>query len=113
MLAYGLLPKTIDDYLPISETTGPQTLKCFCRTVIETLVATYFRSPTFNDIEKIFTELEKRGTPGLLRIIHFCKTICKNFPTGGHGQLIKMKNAPTLTLKTILDIFLWIWHAFL
>lgn len=112
MLAYGLPPDAIDDYLSMSETTARECLKRFCSAVVKTLEPVYLREPTEEDVRKMLMDSEKRGTPGLLGSIDCCKWQWKNCPTGWHGQFKGKEKTPTVTLEAICDRSLWIWHAF-
>lgn len=112
ILAYGLPPDAIDDYLCMSSTTARETLRRFCCAVIDTLGPEYLRSATTAEIKKMLRESKKRGTPGLLGSIDCCKWVWKNCPTAWHGQFKGKEKAATVTLEAICDRSLWIWHAF-
>lgn len=69
ILAYGLPPDALDDYLQMSETTARNCVMHFSNAVIKTLGPQYLRGPTLEDMEHVLHENSKRGLPGLLRSI--------------------------------------------
>lgn len=112
ILAYGLPPDAMDDYLSMSETTARDSLFHFCTALIDRLGPIYLRSPTPDDIKEILSLNAARGFPGLLGSIDCCKWEWKNCPTAWHGQFRGKEKKPTVTLEAICDRRLWIWHAF-
>ncbi|XP_019238012.1 PREDICTED: uncharacterized protein LOC109218136 [Nicotiana attenuata] len=50
MLAYGLPADATDEYVKIGESTAFESLKRFCRAVVEDFGEQYLRSPTPNDV---------------------------------------------------------------
>ena len=86
ILAYGLPPDAMDDYLSISETTALEAVKRFCSAVVETLGPKNLRNPTLAEVERLLKDAEKRGMPGLLGSIVCSKWTWKNCPTAWHGQ---------------------------
>ncbi|XP_057803396.1 uncharacterized protein LOC131018701 [Salvia miltiorrhiza] len=66
-LAYGGPPDHYDEYLRISETTGYECLRHFCRGVIEVFGGHYLRRPTVDDYQRLMEMHEQRpGFPGML-----------------------------------------------
>lgn len=112
IMAYGLPPDAIDDYLEMSESTARETIKRFCAAVVASLGPIYLREPTDADIKKMLSKSAARGTPGLLGSIDCTKWAWKNCPTAWHGQFKGKEKVPAVTLEAICDRSLWIWHAF-
>lgn len=50
ILAYGIPPDAMNDYLNVTETTVKESLVRFCYAVIETLGEEYLRNQTVEDI---------------------------------------------------------------
>jgi hypothetical protein len=49
-LAYGASPDAVDDYVCIGESTALESLKWFCRGIVEVFGGEYLRSPTAEDM---------------------------------------------------------------
>ncbi|XP_043807662.1 uncharacterized protein LOC122722075 [Manihot esculenta] len=61
MLAYGLP----DEYVKILESTAIESLKIFCRAIIEVFGEQYLRSPTAEDVARLLYIGKQRGFPGM------------------------------------------------
>ena len=57
MLAYGLPADATDEYIKIGESTAVESLKRFCRAVVEVFGEQYLRSPNANDIARLLQDL--------------------------------------------------------
>ena len=66
MLAYGLPADATDEYIKIGESTTIESLKRFCRAVVEVFAERYLRSPNANDVARLLHVGEQRGFPGML-----------------------------------------------
>ena len=66
MLAYGLLVYTTDEYVKIGELIAIESVKCFCRAIVEIFVERYLRSPTASDIAKLLHIGEEHSFLGML-----------------------------------------------
>ncbi|KAL3337867.1 hypothetical protein AABB24_030157 [Solanum stoloniferum] len=66
MLAYGLPADAIDEYVKIGESTTIESMKRFCRAIVEVFGERYLRSPTPNDVARLLHIGEQRGFPGML-----------------------------------------------
>lgn len=64
ILAYGVAADSTDEYIKIGESTAIESLKRFCRAVVEVFGDCYLRSPNAEDIERIFLIGKQRGFPG-------------------------------------------------
>jgi hypothetical protein len=80
MLAYGAPGDTTDDYLRMAESTAFDCFYRFCRAVIAVFGDTYLRSPTVQDIARIFAFNEARGFLGMLGSIDCMHWKWKNCP---------------------------------
>ena len=66
MLAYGALADSTDKYIKIGESTTIESMKRFCRAIVEVFGGRYLRSPNANDVARLLQIGEKRGFPGML-----------------------------------------------
>lgn len=80
ILAYGLPPDDVDEYLAMSETTARITLKRFCSAVVKTLGPIYLRDTTADDIKKMLKEGDGRCTLRHLGSIDCCKWEWEELP---------------------------------
>ena len=53
MLAYGLPADATDEYVKIDESTTIESMKGFCRAIVEIFLEQYIRSPTANDVARL------------------------------------------------------------
>ncbi|KAL5756358.1 hypothetical protein ACOSQ2_021104 [Xanthoceras sorbifolium] len=61
MLAYGTPADATDEYIKIGKSTTTESLKRFCRAVVEVFGEHYLRSPDANDVARLLKIGEKRG----------------------------------------------------
>ncbi|KAL5767559.1 hypothetical protein ACOSQ2_014342 [Xanthoceras sorbifolium] len=66
MLAYGVPADSTDKYIKIRESTAIESMKRFCRAVMEVFREHYLRSPNAVDVTRLLQIGEKRGFPGML-----------------------------------------------
>ena len=69
MLAYGLPADATDEYVKIGESTAIESMKRFCRAIVEIFAEQYLRSPTASDIARLLHVGEQRGFSGMLGIL--------------------------------------------
>ena len=81
MLAYGLPVDVTDEYVKIGESTAIESLKRFCRAVVEIFAERYLRSRNSNDIARLLYIDEQRGFPGILGSLDCMHWKWKNCPT--------------------------------
>ncbi|KAL5579011.1 hypothetical protein UlMin_011453 [Ulmus minor] len=112
MLAYGLPADASDEYIKIGESTTIESLKRFCRAVVEVFAEWYLRSPNANDVARLLHVGEQRGFLGMLGSLNCMHWKWKNCPTAWAGQYAGRSGSPTIILEVIADYDLWIWHAF-
>ncbi|KAL8112937.1 hypothetical protein AgCh_020306 [Apium graveolens] len=84
MLAYGVPADATDEYIKIGELTTIESLKRFCRAVIEVFRQQYLRSPNAEDVA---------------RLLHI-------------GQYTDRSGHPTIILEIVADYDLSIWHTY-
>ncbi|KAI3759304.1 hypothetical protein L6452_07015 [Arctium lappa] len=87
MLAYGQPADATDEYVKIRESKAIESLKRFCRAIVEIFSKQYLRSPTSNDVARLLYVNEKRGFPGMLGSLDCMHWKWKNCPTGGLDNL--------------------------
>ena len=61
MLAYGVPTDATNEYVKIRESTTIESLKKFCRTVVEIFSHQYLRRPNNNDIARLLQIGQERG----------------------------------------------------
>ncbi|KAL5540431.1 hypothetical protein UlMin_044947 [Ulmus minor] len=112
MLAYGIAADATDEYIKIGESTTIQSLKKFCRAVVEVFAEQYLRSPNANDVARLLHIGKRRGFPGMLGSLDCMHWKWKNCPTAWAGQYAGRSGSPTIILEAVADYDLWIWHAY-
>ncbi|XP_073021858.1 uncharacterized protein [Primulina eburnea] len=112
ILAYGMAADSTDEYIKIRESTAIESLKRFCRAVVEVFGDWYLRSPNAEDIERILLIGKQRGFPGMLGSLDCMHWKWKNYPTGWARQYAGRSGKPTIILEAVADYELWIWHAY-
>ncbi|XP_021744431.1 uncharacterized protein LOC110710446 [Chenopodium quinoa] len=112
MLAYGVAPDVVDEYLRIGQTTSRNALQHFCQGVISQFESEYLRKPTDEDLRRILHQNELRGFPGMIGSIDCMHWEWKNCPTAWKAQYAGRSKTATLILEAVADQDLWIWHAF-
>ncbi|XP_019177738.1 PREDICTED: uncharacterized protein LOC109172944 [Ipomoea nil] len=63
ILAYGVAADATDEYIQIGESTAIESLKRFCRAVVEVFGQCYLRAPDANDVARLLEIGERRGFP--------------------------------------------------
>ena len=82
MLTYGLPADATDEYIKIRESTTIESLKRFCRAVVEEFADEYLRSPNATDVAAGLLRIGKdRGFPGILGSLDCMHWKWKNCPT--------------------------------
>ncbi|XP_047320973.1 putative nuclease HARBI1 [Impatiens glandulifera] len=112
MLAYGVPADATDEYIRIGESTAIESMKRFCRAMVEIFSEQYLRRPTSNDISRLLYVGQKRGFPGMLGSLDCMHWKWKNCPTAWAGQYTGRSGKPTIILEAVADYDLWIWHAY-
>ena len=57
---------TTDEYIKIGESTTIESLKRFCRAIVEVFAEQYLRSPNANDVARLLHVGKERGFPRML-----------------------------------------------
>ncbi|KAL2472100.1 putative harbinger transposase-derived nuclease [Abeliophyllum distichum] len=92
MLAYGVAADATDEYIKIGESTAIESLKRFCRAIVEVFADQYLRSPNANDIARLLHIGKQHGFPGMLGSLDCMHWKWKNCPTGWAGQYTGSNN---------------------
>ncbi|XP_074375517.1 uncharacterized protein LOC141717330 [Apium graveolens] len=66
MLTYGTPTDSVDEYVKIRKSTSIESLKKFCRGVVDIFESEYLRSPNETDITRLLRVAEDRVFPGML-----------------------------------------------
>ncbi|XP_024965968.1 uncharacterized protein LOC112506181 [Cynara cardunculus var. scolymus] len=112
MLAYGQATDSTDEYVKIGQSTSIESMKRFCRSVVEIFLGQYLRSPIAIDVAKLLYIGEKRGFLGMLGSLDCMHWKWKNCPTAWAGQYACRGGSPTIILEVVADYDIWIWHAY-
>ncbi|GJS41885.1 ALP1-like protein [Tanacetum coccineum] len=90
-ITYGAIPGSLDEYLQMGATTARDSLRIFCKVIMNLYGEEFLRKPAYTDMEKLYAyHNEKHGFPGMLESI----------------------DCPFILLEAIASNDLWIWHAF-
>lgn len=111
MLCYGVSGDMVDEYLRLAESTANEAMKKFVEAVINIFGDQYLRSPTANDVSRLFLLHEERGFPGMLGSIDFMHWTWKNCPSGWKGHYSGHCGDATVILEAVASRDLWIWHT--
>ncbi|XP_073120172.1 uncharacterized protein [Henckelia pumila] len=108
ILAYDAVADSTDEYVKIGECTAIESLKRFCRAMVEVFGDWYLRPPNAKDIERIL-HIGKQsvfsGMPGSLDCMHWKWKTC---PTGWAVQYVGHRGKPTIILEAVVGYELWI-----
>ncbi|GJX69291.1 ALP1-like protein [Tanacetum coccineum] len=75
-LTYGCVPDSLDEYLQMYATTARDSLRIFCKVIMNLYGEEFLRKPTYTDMKKLYVyHDEKHGFPGMLGIIN-----CTHWP---------------------------------
>ena len=85
MLEYGVPADATDEYVKIGKSTSVESLKRFCRAIIEIFGYRYLRSSNENDIVRLLYIGEQCGFPGMLGSLDYMHWKWKNCPTTWAG----------------------------
>lgn len=114
ILSYGYTPDTVDEYLPIGESTAMVALAHFVPAINTCYEYVYLRSSNEEDFKTIFAQCNKERFPGASGIIDCSKRVWKNCTTAWNGQFKGKEGVTIITIEAILDstLWIWIWHLF-
>ncbi|XP_075521496.1 protein ANTAGONIST OF LIKE HETEROCHROMATIN PROTEIN 1-like [Primulina tabacum] len=112
ILAYGVAADSTYEYIKIGESTAIESLKRFCRAMVEVFGDRYIRSPNAEDIQRILHIGKQCGFPGMLGSLDCMHLKWKNCPTNWAGQYAGRSGKPTIILEAVTDYELWICHAY-
>jgi hypothetical protein len=112
MMAYGGSADSLDETMRMGEQTILDSLKHFCRAVINEFGDEYLRSPTELDTKRILQTNSKRGFPGMLGSLDCSHWRWKNCPKAWAGQYKGKEKTTTVVAEVVSTYDLWIWHLF-
>ncbi|XP_028088142.1 uncharacterized protein LOC114288750 [Camellia sinensis] len=112
MLAYGVAPYFMDEYLRIGESIAMKNLKKFVKAVVAIFSDEYLRLPNNDDIARLLAVGESRGFLGMLGSIDCMHWTWKNCSTAWKGMHTGHAHELTIILEAVASYDLWIWHAF-
>nr|GEZ52158.1 hypothetical protein [Tanacetum cinerariifolium] len=74
-MAYGAVPDSLDEYLQMGATTARDSLRNFCKVIMNLYGEEFLRKPTYTDMEKPYAHHdEKHWFPEMLRSIDYLKS---------------------------------------
>jgi len=111
ILAYGLPADAVDEYVRIGESTAIESLRNFCRAIIDAFGAYYLRAPNESDVAQLLAKGERQGFPVKLGSIDCMHWEWRNCPTAWKGMFTGRGKSPTMILEAVASNNLWIWHA--
>ncbi|GJR94572.1 ALP1-like protein [Tanacetum coccineum] len=114
-MAYGAVPDSLDEYLQMGATTARDSLRIFCKVIMNLYGEEFLRKPTYTDMEKLYAHHdEKHGFPGMLGSIDCTHWPWANCPVAYRAQFSRGDHGPYpfILLEAIASQDLWIWHAF-
>ena len=108
VLAYGCSADAIDDYVRIGEDTILEAVRRFTKAVIDVFGLEYLRAPTEEDTQRLMTESEARGWPGMLGSLDCMHWTWKNCNAGWKGQYKVHCNDPIIIVQAVAtkDLFI-------
>ncbi|KAJ0751828.1 putative harbinger transposase-derived protein [Helianthus annuus] len=114
ILAYGNTTDINDEYLKMGEKTTRDSLEHFCRGIIDVYGARYLRTPTWDDLQKIYeVHNAEHGLPGMIGSIDCMHWRWDNCPTAWRGQHTRGdQKGPTIILQAVASQDLWVWSAY-
>ncbi|KAK2664743.1 hypothetical protein Ddye_003317 [Dipteronia dyeriana] len=89
-----------------------ESLKRFCRAIVEEFGGKYLRSPNAIDVTRLLYIGKDRGFPRMLGSLECIRWKWKNCPTEWAGQYVGCSGCPTIILEVVADYDLWICHAY-
>jgi len=110
MLAYGVSADAISEYTRLSESTVMESMKRFCKSVIELYEHEYLRSPTASELKTIMETNARLDWPGMLASLdcmHYTWTMC---PKAWRGQYVGKDKVPTIIPEAAVTPDLYCWH---
>ncbi|GJV86251.1 putative nuclease HARBI1 [Tanacetum coccineum] len=110
-MAYEAVPDSLNEYLQMGATTARDSLRIFCKVIMNLYGKEFLRKPTYTDIEKLYTyHNEKHGFPGMLGSIDCTNWSWANCPVAFKAQFSRGDHWPDpfILLEAIAFNDLWI-----
>jgi len=112
VLAYGEAADRPDEYVRLSRTTVAEATRRLVAFLIDTYADTYLRPPNEAEAAAILQRNAARGAPGCLGSIDCSHWEWAACPKALAGQYQGRDGKRTVTMETICDEDLYIWHLF-
>ncbi|GKE78811.1 hypothetical protein Tco_1544931 [Tanacetum coccineum] len=79
-MAYGAIPDALDEYLRMGETIARDSLRLFCKAIMELYGDEFLRKPAYIDMKKLYAHHEeKHGFPRIALIVQI-----------GRGKIVQL-----------------------
>ncbi|GJR21991.1 ALP1-like protein [Tanacetum coccineum] len=94
-LAYGCVPDSLDEYLQMGATPAHDSLRIFCKVIMNLYGEEFLRKPTYTDMEKLYAyHNEKHGFSGMLGNIDCTDWPWENCPVAFKAQFCRGDHGP-------------------
>lgn len=110
MLAYGDCADRLDEGLQMSESASRDSLKDFCRLVVEKFDGYLNKCPSAEHKTKVLELMGRRGFPGCFASWDCKHYFWQNCPLALAGQYKGKGGGKTIVMEAICDPFLYIWY---
>nr|XP_043633292.1 uncharacterized protein LOC122604463 [Erigeron canadensis] len=109
-LAYASTVDQLDEYLEMGSQTSADSLKYFCKCVVQLYHTEFFRKSTQEDVNRVTAKHEAvHGFPGMLGSVDCMHWAWRNCPTAWQCQYTcGDKGHPTIMLEAVASYDLWI-----
>ncbi|KAF0736975.1 hypothetical protein Ae201684P_000701 [Aphanomyces euteiches] len=109
-LTSGVSPNELDDKYRMAPSTGLETLKRFCSSIIAIYGDSVLRFPNEADLNNLLAGGLSSGFPGCIGSIDCMHWEWKNCPSGWKGMFQGKDKVPTVVLEAIADHQCRFWH---
>nr|GFD07172.1 hypothetical protein [Tanacetum cinerariifolium] len=94
-LAYVCVPDSLYEYLQMGATTDRDSLRIFCKVIMNLYGKVFLRKLTYTDMEKLYAYYnEKHGFSGMLESIDCTDWPWENYPVAFKAQFCKGDHGP-------------------
>ncbi|GJX87068.1 ALP1-like protein [Tanacetum coccineum] len=90
-MAYEVVPDSLDEYLQMGATIARDSLRNFCKAIMNLYGEEFLRNSTYTDMEKLYAHHDEKH---------------------GFSRMLGSIDYPFILLEAIASKDLWIWHAF-
>lgn len=110
ILATGTSAHDMDDRYRMGASTALESLKRFCKSVINIYEDTALRSPTEADLNRLLDEGNRKRLPGCIGSLDCMHWSWKNCPSAWKGMFQGKEKEASVVLETICDQSRRFWH---